>query len=302
MQTEETDQMEEDKGFRFKNDNLTSRCKDVFGCLDALEQKHEAFERQRKEEDAEIDRSLIQQGPSSQDMETVGEEFKKPTTFSGRDYHHVRKGGYHGRDRSDHYTDQFRRSQQGRSGRGRGRGRAVPDYQRHPESWTRYSLEDVDVSETANKQAAFAFLEERRQAKERESREETVDLENSACSRGFIAFKRQNKPKGSMRDVKDNPGKVAASTIASMPAEAHDDADVEDMEQDGVASSEAGNTNSGELVTDLQSLKRKLDEYEQEESVDNKNSDNGLGFKSRKFSKRNIRSRRDREEDEEESG
>lgn len=51
------------------------------------------------------------------------------------------------------------------SGQGRGysrgqsgRGRRTPDYKIHPEKWTMYSLEDVDTSDSANKQAALEFL------------------------------------------------------------------------------------------------------------------------------------------------
>lgn len=60
-------------------------------------------------------------------------------------------------------TDNFRPPQnfsRGRgSTRGYGRGRRMPDYKVHPDKWTMYSLEDVDTSDSSNKQAALAFLD-----------------------------------------------------------------------------------------------------------------------------------------------
>jgi len=47
--------------------------------------------------------------------------------------------------------------------RGRGsqrgpRGRRMPDHKVHPDKWTMYSLEDIDTSDSSNKQAALEFL------------------------------------------------------------------------------------------------------------------------------------------------
>lgn len=38
--------------------------------------------------------------------------------------------------------------------------RHVPDYQKNPQKWKKYSLEGVDISDNANTSAAFAFLKE----------------------------------------------------------------------------------------------------------------------------------------------
>ena len=59
------------------------RCKDVFSSLDALEQKHQAFERSRAREDADADRRLIHQSAADDDSEPINETFKRPT-FTGK--------------------------------------------------------------------------------------------------------------------------------------------------------------------------------------------------------------------------
>ncbi|XP_059620278.1 U5 small nuclear ribonucleoprotein TSSC4 [Phlebotomus argentipes] len=52
------------------------------------------------------------------------------------------------------------------------RPRQRPDYQVHPDKWTKYSLDDVDTSERTNTAAAFAFLAECEQRRRDEESQE----------------------------------------------------------------------------------------------------------------------------------
>lgn len=58
------------------------RCKDVFSSLDALEQKHQQFEKSRAREDAEIDKQLINQSACIEGDSGNSTIFKRPT-FTG---------------------------------------------------------------------------------------------------------------------------------------------------------------------------------------------------------------------------
>ncbi|XP_060600798.1 U5 small nuclear ribonucleoprotein TSSC4-like [Ruditapes philippinarum] len=279
------DDIEESKTvpvFQLQNSGLNDRCKDVFGSLDALEQKHQAFERSRAREDADSDRHLIHQTPVDDDADTSTETFKRPT-FTGRDYHESRKGGRHGHERSE---QQFRKPMppqsqfRGRnSSRGRyGRSRGVPDYKVHPERWTEYSLEDVDTSDSANKKAALDFLHERRKMREGEIKEKGVDLESNACSKGLITFKRPSKQTDSGQNSDKNKQKPSSS--------------YEKMEDDSSDPIDDKLDSSIDIKSES-SLKRKLEKIDLEDEADKTVEEKSVGFKSRKKIKRNFRAPRD---------
>ncbi|XP_045175378.2 protein TSSC4-like isoform X2 [Mercenaria mercenaria] len=280
--------------FQLQNKCLSDRCRDVFGSLDALEQKHQAFEKSRARDDADADKRLIHQGPSDEETETVRPSFKRPT-FTGRDYHESRKGGRHGHERAE--QQQFRKPMppqtqyRGRnSSRGRyGRSRAEPDHKLHPERWTEYSLEDVDTSDTANKRAALDFLHERRKMREDELKEEVMDLETTACSKGLFTFKRPTKQTSDTASCSDTEKQKPTSNFEKMEDDNNDFADVAELEED---------LDRQKDFKSPSSFKRKLENKDLlDESEDSNVEEKSTGFKSRKKIKRNFRAQRDNDAD-----
>lgn len=311
---------EEVPAFQLQNTNLNNRCKDVFSCLDAFEKKHQVFERSRALEDADSDRSLIHQGPSQEDMETVNPDFRA-STFTGRDYHESKKGGRHGHERTEQHQ-QFRKpmppppQSRGRNPyRGRfGRGRAMPDYKLHPERWTEYSLEDVDISDSSMKRAALDFLHDRRQIREGGLKEESMDLESNACSKGLVTFKRPSKESSNSEQNKDvNSKKISKTTSpceskttssceskTTSPCERME-ADDEDIDNDKDMDEEVLDSTSDVKDTSTpvsKSLKRKLEQIDIQDIQETENiCEKSSGFKQRKIKKRNFRSQKDAEDD-----
>ena len=164
--------------------------------------------------------------------------------------------------------------------RGPGRGWQTPDYKLHPERWTEYSLEDVDVSDSANKQAAFDFLQERRALKDMEMKEDSVDLDQNACSKGLITFKKPVKKSQKSETVGSETKQKIVEQIDSNEIEDGDDIDMEE---------------SQETVTDLsKNLKRKIDD---DEEMTGSQTDDAVSFKSRRISKKNIRCRQRMDDD-----
>lgn len=277
METEHT----EVPPFEFKNSHLGNRCKDVFSCLDELESKHQAFERTRALEDAEEDERLVKQGPSQADMETISPAFKPPMPTRGRHYQN-RQGGRHSHERTGSHLDCRQaepRSYESRGRpyrRGQGRGWKTPDYKLHPERWTEYSLEDVDVSDAANRQAAFDFLQERRAVRDSEMKEESVDLDSNACSKGLITFKKPMKKK--------QKSETATSESKQKTVERND------FNEDGNNDIDMGEPEGS--TSDVQkNLKRKLDPGDGDTEMTASQTDSLVSFKSRKVAKKNIRSR-----------
>ena len=189
----------------------------------------------------------------------------------------------------------FSRGQRGRFGRGR-----TPDYRVHPENWTENSLEDVDVSDSSNKQAAFSFLQERRSLNETDAKESAADLESKACSKGQIVFKRPSKTKSA-----DNQDKAKDRQTKALSVDVDSQSDEEEGEEGKDCdlkiedAKEKSQESDADLNVDRHSLKRKLEELEDngDKSADIGSPEKQVEFKSRKTSKRQIRSRRDRDED-----
>lgn len=119
---------------------FTSRMDSVFGSLSRLEAQHQAWENSKHSENERLIRS---------DPEIPDYDDRKPAVFkmpSSRNVPQKRK-----------LTDDSQSFP---------KRRMTPDYQVHPERWTKYSLESVtdeDMSEATNKAAALDFLRERRQ-------------------------------------------------------------------------------------------------------------------------------------------
>lgn len=160
--------------------------------------------------------------------------------------------------------------------RGQGRGWKTPDYKLHPERWTEYSLEDVDVSDAANRQAAFDFLQERRAVRDSEMKEESVDLDSNACSKGLIMFKKPMK--------KTQKSETATSESKQKTVERND------FNEDGNNDIDMGEPEGS--TSDVQkNLKRKLDPGDEDTEMTASQIDSLVSFKSRKVAKKNIRSR-----------
>ena len=186
--------------------------------------------------------------------------------------------------RPRHYDNRGRR-------RGQGRGWKTPDYKLHPERWTEYSLEDVDVSDSTNKQAAFAFLQERRALRDSEMKEESADLDSNACSRGAITFKKPVKKSIKSETVgsESNQKTKQRNDLIEVVNDANDNTG--DNNDNDIAMDETETT-----VTDVQrNLKRKL-EIEDNDSEMKEQSEPVVGFKSRKIARKNIRSRQRRDD------
>lgn len=218
------------------------------------------------------------------------------------------------------------------------RGGRTPDYTIHPDRWTEYSLADVDVGDAANKRAAFEFLDERRKLKESFPRED-VDVDAKACSKGLFMFKKPSKGKGcgdfkSDTNVKqtenrdadgDNKAKACIELVLSgksmleegdEPLGSDNMQDISKMEEDDESRNEAEekaeemeeNQNVdketiNEIITSgsFNTVKRKLSDLTKETALEISSlTSEEPGFKNRKISKKNFRTRRDSSDDDNE--
>ena len=121
-----------------------SRSQDVFGDLETIEAKHEAYERVRRRSRRSDDHSLWKPDPTHE------EELSQ----SSRGNRRPPKRDSDGFVRPDSRPRYHHR-----------RAQKVPDHLQHPERWVKYDLGGVssdDLSEQANTAAAFAFLSSRR--------------------------------------------------------------------------------------------------------------------------------------------
>ncbi|XP_055383570.1 uncharacterized protein LOC129613495 [Condylostylus longicornis] len=95
--------------------------------------------------------------------------------------------------------------------------RTDPDYKVNPHKWTKYSLEDADISDKANTSAAFAFLKEIEKRKEMQEYEikKTEDDKNelnSNDSQEKIVFNKTATLKRSIRSKDDEVDDVETQT------------------------------------------------------------------------------------------
>ncbi|XP_058461619.1 U5 small nuclear ribonucleoprotein TSSC4 [Malaya genurostris] len=96
----------------------------------------------------------------------------------------------------------------------------VPDFKKNPHKWTKYSLEDVDISDRTNTAAAFSFLREMEtQKQEDEKMAEEVSSGGSTSFRGKVRFNRSLKLKSHLEEEdepsqsKDDTPKVKGSKV-----------------------------------------------------------------------------------------
>ncbi|GFR67721.1 protein TSSC4 [Elysia marginata] len=221
---------------RTGTDNFTVRSQDVFSSLGELEKKHSAFLKVLSTKGTMEDQGLTKTDPD----EEAREESKRshhsrirPNLGDTQDVDY-RQRSRRARDEEkkrsacDNSQDSTFKRPQHRPFHRRGK-QDVPDFRKHPEKYTHYSLGDVtegDMSERSNSQAAFAFLEERRLQREKEENalaglsDEGVmfDAELAACSQGQIEFSRPRSKRhlDSEHRVKDDRPNTSSSTQSSL--------------------------------------------------------------------------------------
>ncbi|XP_058832958.1 U5 small nuclear ribonucleoprotein TSSC4 [Topomyia yanbarensis] len=80
----------------------------------------------------------------------------------------------------------------------------IPDFKKNPHKWTKYSLEDVDISDRSNTAAALSFLRDMESQKQDDAlmAEETVG-EGSTSFRGKVRFNRSLKLKSQLEEEED---------------------------------------------------------------------------------------------------
>ena len=203
--------------------SFNSRSQDVFGNLGLLEKKHSAVVKTQKADNEH----LMKQDPEDEDVNSGYDRAKESESFDLRsklsrsnDYHDRKRSRSNSSDRCGRIEIESRGSKGiFRQPRGRPhRSRGAPDYKKHPERWTCYSLDDVpdhDMSERSNMQAALGFIDERRKEREKEERkaaglpeeEPEFDVNYGACSQGRISFSHKksnsNKKEQEVRDEKN---------------------------------------------------------------------------------------------------
>ncbi|XP_064477176.1 uncharacterized protein LOC135391029 [Ornithodoros turicata] len=167
--------------------DFSTRMDDIFGSLNQLEAKHQAWEHSSHSDNEKLFKS-DPDAPASHDRKR--DEFKIPST----QWLPPNKRNYSGGPRSF-----VKRSR-------------TPDYQVHPEKWTKYSLEgvsDADMSEASNKAAALDFLRQRR---EQQSEESTLD-EDVPADRPVI-FQRRRLSATDDYEADDKSQSGTTSTVA----------------------------------------------------------------------------------------
>ena len=229
---------------RSGTDKFTTRSQDVFSGLGDLEKKHSAFLKVLSSKGTMEDQGLVKMDPEDEDSPSESRNKSRQPSAHSAPYPHGRarpglrdtRGADYRRSPSPRQVRHGNKTQSGRSSfqdpsfkfkqpqrrppHRRGQNQ-IPDFKKHPDKYTHYSLGDVsekDMSERSNSRAALAFLEERRLQREKEeqmiagvSDEEEIifDTELAACSQGRIAFSRPNQKRGT--DDKHDKGNKAQS-------------------------------------------------------------------------------------------
>lgn len=223
---------------RTGTDKFTSRSHDIFAGLGELEKKHSAFLKVLSSKGSMEDQGLTKLDPDENGEESGRPEHKvcsqlgdtKGSDFAGQTFKQPRGlGKAHVNNQNSHAPSSTFKRPQRRPFYKHGR-QGVPDFRKHPEKYTHYSLGDVserDMSDRSNAQAAFAFLEERRLQREKEERaaagvpeeeEETFDTDLAACSQGQIAFSKppQNRTTDSKHQGKGEKSQIPNSKTSSL--------------------------------------------------------------------------------------
>ena len=133
------------------DNSFTSKTKDIFASLDAIEAKHNAVQKTIKE-----DTSLFNDDPKPEGVDwkrtpNDNQGFKRPGLPAPRSRSPINK------------KQRNQGAPQPGQGHYRGRGRRAPDHKSNPDRWTRYDLSDVpELTDRSNSRAALSFLSELR--------------------------------------------------------------------------------------------------------------------------------------------
>ncbi|XP_013088596.2 protein TSSC4-like isoform X2 [Biomphalaria glabrata] len=226
-------------------DSFVSRSNDVFASLGVLEEKHSAFLKAKIL--GKDDPDLMKDDPEDEDTCTAAEKERlnreqrlklgltRDSDFEPRS--HSRSPNRDSKKKSDN-GEQYREGCLFKRPGRPPRQPYVPDFKRHPERYTCYTLSDVSesqMSEKSNQGAAFAFLEEQRLLREKREREslglteeaEKFDSSDAACSQGKITFSnprsRKQPASEQMMSCKDS---LAPATGVSVDIDAERDANL----------------------------------------------------------------------------
>ncbi|CAL1542682.1 unnamed protein product [Lymnaea stagnalis] len=281
---DEDDDSKSNFSLRSGTDLFVSRSKDVFASLGALEDKHSAFLKSKvlsldqaeimkadPEDDDELEKQAKERERSNRPRHRLSET--KNSDFVSRNHSRSleRSDIGNGEDSCVEKDNIFRRPY-----RPQRKGcQPIPDFKKHPEKYTCYSLADIsekDMSEKSNTMTALAFLEERKQQSQKEinslrllEEDPKFDVGNAACSQGKITFSKPKLIKNhSNSNQLVNTNSCDATTLKVSSETTDEDVD-----------SESGNVN-------------RESETEQVAST----------FKSRKNVRRHIRAKEDGEESE----
>ncbi|CAG5120148.1 unnamed protein product [Candidula unifasciata] len=270
-------------------DLFVSRSRDVFASLGALEDKHSAFLKATAQTREKDDADLLKHDPD-EDNEIMNQSNNRISDSAKTQLSQTRDVDYERRPHSrsprrekssgaedKNQTVQFKFKRPARPPQ-KFRRQPVPDFRKHPEKYTEYSLDDVsenDMSERTNQTAAFEFLVERKLEREKQERllaglpeeEMKFDSSEAACSHGKITFSR---PKQQMKSVASDKSVNKDEISTLLPAE--DPADNVDEDTKGA---------DGTDVTDEDASDRNVTESKASSS----------SFKSRKNVKRHIRTK-----------
>ncbi|ESP00793.1 hypothetical protein LOTGIDRAFT_238486 [Lottia gigantea] len=165
--------------------DFKSKSKDIFGVLQTLEDKHSAVETARKKSLGDRDEETLWKNDPLEDVEIRKGNLERSSDFR----------------KDDRKQDGFRKPYNRPPSHRKYKKPVIPEYRKHPEKYTCYSLGDVssnDMSDASNSRAAFDFLDERKKLREQRERgsdeeEAKVDFTETACSKGAFTFKKQNK-------------------------------------------------------------------------------------------------------------
>jgi len=276
-----------------QSSSFASRSNDIFANLGTLEKKHSAFV---KSQESSHDSDLEKDDPCENDGgDSSRFEYNSRALCSSSS----REKSFRSRSRLGDTRDQDVESRSRNSSNDRGSGsrdgfrapnrppprsKGVPDFKKHPERWTCYSLDDVpnsDMSDRSTKNAALEFLEERRKDRERQERmdaglpeeEEKFDVNSGACSQGTIVFKRKQKPK---------EGDEISNEVKSSACNA-------DSKLNSGGHSKEGTKNLSNVCEDPDNDGKGEIETIDEKTVKNSDNTEVFKFKAKKTVKRSIR-------------
>uniref|UniRef100_A0A023EKW6 U5 small nuclear ribonucleoprotein TSSC4 n=1 Tax=Aedes albopictus TaxID=7160 RepID=A0A023EKW6_AEDAL len=154
----------------------------------------------------------------------------------------------------------------------------VPDYKKIPQKWTKYSLEDVDISDRSNTAAAFSFLREIEHQKQDQERTEATSNDSSSAFRQKVKFNRSIKLKSRLGDGDDGESSpteqdkpIVKSTRVVMPEYV-----IGQKVKKPLKSAKLGTTSGGKRDRSSELKLDHLNEDDEQNSDDDGDDDDGM--------------------------